>query len=68
MEYNGKGPPHIYMKKVTSIKLTEIEICCNLDGVDQKFPRTKSLEVKSIKDNDLKWVVLKFKKRLFLNT
>jgi len=41
------------MKKVASVKLAEI---------DQKFPKAKSSKIKSIKDDDLKWVVLKFKK------
>jgi len=38
------------MKKVASVKLAEIEICCSLGGADQKFPRAKSPKIKSIKD------------------
>jgi len=38
------------MKKVASVKLAEIEICCSLGGADQKFPETKSPKIKSIKD------------------
>jgi len=29
------------MKKVASVKLAEIEICCSLGGADHKFPETK---------------------------
>jgi len=35
------------MKKVASVKLAEIEICCSLGGADQKFPRAKSPKIKS---------------------
>jgi len=38
------------MKKVALVKLAEIEICCSLDGADEKFPRAKSSKIKSIKD------------------
>lgn len=31
-----KGPRTFYIKKVVSIKLTEI--CCNLGGAHQKYP------------------------------
>jgi len=30
------------MKKVVSVKLAEIEICCSLGGADQKFLGAKS--------------------------
>jgi len=42
-----------YMKKVTLVKLVQIEICCSLDGVGQKFIWTKSPKIwksESIKD------------------
>jgi len=35
------------MKKVTSVKLAEIEICCS--GADQKFSEAKSPKIKSIR-------------------
>jgi len=38
------------MKKATSVKLAEIEICYSLGGADQKFPEAKGPKVKSIKD------------------
>jgi len=37
------------MKKVASVKLVEIEICCSLGGTDYKFSETKSPKIKSIK-------------------
>jgi len=51
------------MKKVASVKLAEIEICCSLGSVDRKFPEAKSPKNKNKRYDDLK-----FKKRLFLNT
>jgi len=38
------------MKKMASVKLAEIEICCSLDGADQKFPRVKGPKIKNIKN------------------
>jgi len=38
------------MKKVASVKLAEIEICCSLGGADQKFSGAKSPKIKNIKD------------------
>jgi len=42
------------MKKVASVKLAEIEICCSLGG-DQKFPEAKKSKNQKYKRyNDLK--------------
>jgi len=38
------------MKKVASVKLAEIEICCSLGDADQKFPQAKSPKIKRVKD------------------
>jgi len=39
-----------YIKKVASVKLAKIEICCSLGDADQKFLEAKNLKIKSIKD------------------
>jgi len=54
------------MKNVVSVKLAEIEKC-SLGGADRVSSGKKSENQKYKRYDDLKWVVLKFKKRLFFN-
>lgn len=53
LENDAKETCVFNVKKVTLVKLVEIEICCSLNGVDQKFPWTKGLKIES-KRYDLK--------------